>query len=60
MSMDQSSKMSFRPLSATLNCRWTVSVENWRHSTSAELIYVGCQPRWRESRSRQMWLSTLA
>jgi len=27
-------------LSATLNCRRPVSGENWRHSTSAELIYV--------------------
>ena len=38
LSTNQSSGTGFRPLSATLNCRWTVFVENWRHSISADLI----------------------
>jgi len=29
-----------RPLSTTLNCLLTVSIENWRHSTCTELIYT--------------------
>ena len=37
-STDQSFETGFRPLSITMNCCWTVSIENWRRSTYAELI----------------------
>jgi len=42
-----------RPVSTTLNCRWTVAVENCRrHSTSAELIN---RSTWSGARSWWSW-----